>query len=64
MLKFLFGIVGLMAAGCEPVNAYFGLQDDNLIENSIEDAIQYETGAQVDLTPSNKDEGWHLFERK
>lgn len=53
MLKFLFGIVGFLAAGCEPVNAYFGLQDDNFAEEAIEAGIRYETGLDLDLTPSS-----------
>lgn len=54
----------LFLSACEPINKFLGLQNDNWMENSVEDAIEFETGAQVDLTPSDKDEGFHLFPRK
>lgn len=40
-------------SGCEPVNRYLGLQDDNIGEELIEEAIKLETGMNVDLTPSS-----------
>jgi hypothetical protein len=43
----------LFLAACEPVNRYFGLDDDNFGEELIETAIKYETGASIDLTPSS-----------
>ena len=49
---------------CEPINKYFHIKDDNAIESLAEDAIEYELGAQVDLTPSNPNDGFHIFPRK
>lgn len=53
----------LMLTACEPVNRYFGWEDDNVVENAIEDAIELKTNAQIDLTPSTPDDGFHLFPR-
>lgn len=40
-------------SSCEPINRYFGLQDDNVIEEMAEVAIKMETGISVDLTPNS-----------
>ena len=40
--------------GCSYLNKRFGLQDDNLIEQTVEALIQEETGVSVDLTPNAK----------
>lgn len=65
ILNALFGLVFmLLTTSCEPINRYMGLEDDNWIENSVEDAIQYETGAQIDLSPSDPNNGFHLYPRK
>lgn len=65
ILNALFGLVFMvLTSSCEPVNHYFGLENDNLIENELEDAIQYETGAQIDLSPSDPNDGFHLYPRK
>ncbi len=64
MLRILSLLSLLSLLACEPVNRYFGLEDDNLAENFCEDIIQFETGEQIDLTPSNKDEKFHIYPRK
>lgn len=33
------------------MNMYFGLMDDNPIEQGIEQIIEFETGIPIDLTP-------------
>lgn len=40
-------------SGCEPVNRYLGLSDDNIGEELVETAIKIETGLDIDLTPSS-----------
>lgn len=65
MLVVLIACGSLIAlSGCESVNKFMGFQNDNIVENLTEDLIEYETGRQIDLTPSDKDEGLHLYERK
>ena len=54
----------LFLVSCEPVNRYFGLKDDNVVESFMEDVVEYETGTQIDLTPSNSNDGWHIYPRK
>lgn len=43
----------LTLSGCEPVNRYLGLSDDNIGEELIEAAVKIETGLDIDLTPSS-----------
>lgn len=45
-------IFGPMMAGCSYINDYFSLPDDNVYEEVTEAAIKYETGLDIDLTPS------------
>lgn len=40
-------------AGCSYCNKWFGLNDDNVAEEIIEDVIKGRTGADVDLTPDS-----------
>jgi hypothetical protein len=51
MLRVL--VLGAILCSCEPVVHYFGMQDDSLPEELIEGAIKFETGADLDLTPSS-----------
>ena len=37
------------------INQYFGVPDDNLIEQDIEKIIKDESGIDVDLTPNSKE---------
>lgn len=46
-------LMALVCTACEPVVHYFGMQDDSLPEELIESAIKFETGADIDLTPSS-----------
>ena len=41
--------------GCSSLNSYLGLPDDNLAEETVEAALKYETGVDVDLTPNSKE---------
>jgi hypothetical protein len=49
----------LFLISCSSINKYFGLQDDNMVEEVTEDvietAVQIETGYRpnIDLTPSS-----------
>lgn len=51
MLRIL--LLGLACSACEPINAYFGLEDDNWIEESGEAVLKYKTGIDADFTPSS-----------
>lgn len=51
MLRIL--LLGLACAACEPVNAYFGLSDDNFIEETGEFLLESRTGISADFTPSS-----------
>lgn len=44
-----------LLCSCEPINRYFKVEDDNLIETISEDIIKSEVGISLDLTPSNPD---------
>lgn len=46
-------IVIFCLTSCEPINKYFGLKDDNVIEELSEMVLKKETGIDVDLTPSD-----------
>lgn len=46
----MFGVMASFPS-CSKINQYFGLEDDNLIEQMIETLIDYKTGFYVDLTP-------------
>lgn len=47
------GLGLLFLCACEPVNRYFSLPDDNIIEETAEFVIKAETGMNVDLTPTS-----------
>ncbi len=53
MLRILSLLSLLSLVSCEPVNRYFGLQDDNPIEEEIEQIIESEIHVPIDLTPSS-----------
>jgi len=46
-------ILLILATSCSPINSYFGLSDDNFIEQMSEFAIREKTGLDIDLTPEN-----------
>lgn len=53
LIKGILGLIfALVCIACEPVNRYFGLEDENVIEESSEFLIKYQTGMDIDLTPS------------
>ena len=43
----------LFLAACEPVNRYFGLEDDNIFEETGEFLLEAKTGIKTDFTPSS-----------
>lgn len=43
----------LLFGGCHWINQQLGTSDDNIVEESLEDATQQYTGAEVDLTPGS-----------
>lgn len=50
---FFFIVAIAVLCGCSSLNRYFGLEDDNPIEEAIEELIRYETGIDIDLTPGS-----------
>lgn len=46
-------LMALVCTACEPVNAYFGLSDDNWIEETGEAILEAKTGIKTDFTPSS-----------
>jgi hypothetical protein len=50
-MKVVLIISMMLLTSCHMVNKYFGLQDDNFIEETAELALQVETGINVDLSP-------------
>ena len=53
--KILMVIVasGCIFWGCQYFNSYFGLDDDNILEEAIENKLKDTTGLDVDLTPDS-----------
>ncbi len=47
----LFALTMAITGACSVFNAYVGLEDDNIIEEAVEDAIEAKTGFRFDLTP-------------
>lgn len=45
----------IMCFGCSHLNQFFGLEDDNMIEEAIEDVIKHHTGLDIDLTPDSEE---------
>lgn len=43
----------IILSSCEPINRYFHLDDDNIIEETAEFALQSQTGISIDSTPSS-----------
>jgi hypothetical protein len=59
-----FILLWVTVGGCTTLNRWIGLSNDNLAENLVEDAIELQSGKQVDLTPQDVDTGPHLYPRK
>ena len=43
----------LLLCGCGPINRYLGIEDDSIVEEMVEEAIQIKTGMNIDLTPNS-----------
>lgn len=55
MKDVLFITVCLTLAGCSWLNEKLGIEDDGLVEESVEAVIEHHTGLDIDLTPSSKE---------
>lgn len=51
----LIAVIILSFGGCSVINKYFGLTDDNIAEEIVEQVIEQKTGLDLDLTPENKE---------
>lgn len=49
-------VICFTLSGCSYLNEYLGLEDDNIYEESVEGAIKYKTGFDLDLTPRSKEQ--------
>ena len=49
----LFAALSVSFVGCSTINKYFGMENDNEIEQTVEFIIESQTGVNVDLTPEN-----------
>ena len=47
------GISMYMLFGCTSINKKFGLSDENMLEELVEDVIEQKTGLDIDLTPGS-----------
>ena len=45
------GLSMYMLCGCTSINKKFGLSDENMLEELVEDVIEQKTGLDIDLTP-------------
>lgn len=41
------------SCSCTPINRFFGIQDDNVAEEIVEEMIQAKAGANIDLSPGS-----------
>lgn len=57
IMLFLLTAFMLILTSCSQLNDYLGLKDDNIYEEVIEGVIKFETGVDIDLTPSSKEVG-------
>ena len=46
-------IIVVFMTACSPINKYFGLADDNFVEELAEAAVYIETGLNLDFTPNS-----------
>lgn len=49
-------VICFTLSGCSYLNQYLGLEDDNVYEETVEGAIKYKTGFDLDLTPRSKEQ--------
>jgi len=50
-----FLVISAITGGCTYLNHKVGLEDDNIIEESIEQVIENKTGLDLDLSPASKE---------
>lgn len=51
LLLISFLLLGIIS--CTPINQYFGLEDDNLVEEMSEEVLRSQTGIDMDFTPGS-----------
>lgn len=56
VFKILFSSMIVLSA-CSEANRKLGVQDDNLVEEIVEEAIKGKTGLDIDLTPATPEKG-------
>jgi|GEM_PF-2550527 len=54
-LAIIMTVLVLSITACSYLNKKVGLDDDNIIEESVEGLIEYKTGLDIDLTPGSKE---------
>lgn len=52
-MKILFLGFCVLMTSCHTINSEFGLKDENIIQETAQAAIEYETGVRVDFTPNH-----------
>lgn len=54
-LSIVFCLLSILSycSACSYINKKLGLENDNILEQSVEAVIQAETGLSVDLTPGD-----------
>jgi uncharacterized membrane protein len=50
-----FALLACLFYACSPVNKFFGIKDDNVVEEMAEEVIKIRTGLDLDLTPESKE---------
>lgn len=53
MKKFIIMMGLILLTSCSYVNEYFGMEDDNLAEEVVEEVIKVKAGINIDLTPDS-----------
>lgn len=63
IMRGIIAILFVMAitGGCSYLNKRFNVEDDNIIEETVEKIIEKQTGLDLDLTPNSKED--HLFHK-
>jgi len=57
LMRVLIGVmfISTCVGGCSYFNNRFGLQDDHLLEEMVEEHIKNQTGLDIDLTPESEE---------
>lgn len=50
---FYYVTLSIIFCSCTPINSFFGLPDDNVGEEIVEDIIEGRTGVNIDLSPAS-----------